>query len=111
MTNNQKVSVTIRFRKWGMFIALFISACSRPAMSECPIAGHWVADGKIPFEISFQPGEAKMMGMVNKVAYQTNGSVITVIYQDGPMKGQSISYTKIDSDTIKNPMIVLRRAR
>lgn len=99
------------FKKFSILILLMISACSQPATSECPIAGHWIAEGKMPFEINFQPGEARMLGMVNKVTYQKKGNVITVIYADGPMKGQSVSYTMVDSNTIKNPMVVLRRAK
>jgi hypothetical protein len=61
--------------------------------------------------IAFRSGETETLGVIEQVAYTTEGNVVKVTYKDGMMKGSSIAFTIVDRNTATNPMYTLRRVR
>lgn len=89
-------------------IGMLLAGCSD---SPGPLAGTWMASGPMPMTITFRVGETEAMGIIEHVDYNAKGNSVEVTYKDGLMKGSSMKYVLVDSNTATNPMFTLHRVR
>lgn len=87
-------------------IGMLLAGCSA---SPGPLEGTWTASGPLPMTIIFRPGETEAMGVIEHVDYKAEGNTVEVTYKDGLMKGASMKFVLLDSNTATNPMYTLRR--
>lgn len=76
-----------------------------------PLEGTWTTSKPLPMTIAFRPGETEAMGVIEHVDYKTAGNTVEITYKDGLMKGSSMKFFLLDSNTATNAMYTLRRVR
>ncbi|MGZ5198267.1 MAG: hypothetical protein ACXWC4_00720 [Telluria sp.] len=89
-------------------IGLLLAGCNG---SPGALEGTWMASGPLPMKITFRTGETETMGVIEHVDYKVAGNTVQVTYKDGLMKGSSMKFVFVDSNTATNPMYTLRRVR
>jgi hypothetical protein len=91
-----------------LLFTLGIAACNN---SPGPLEGVWRSDGALPMKIAFRPGETETLGIIEPVEYKVNGSVVTITYTGGLMKGSSMRFTLVDANRATSPLFNLQRVR
>jgi hypothetical protein len=91
-----------------LLFALGLAACNR---SPGPLEGVWRSDGALPMKIAFRPGETETMGIIEPVEYKVNGSVVTITYTGGLMKGSSMRFAMLDANRATSPLFNLKRVK
>ena len=92
-----------------IFLFLSLTACT--GNDPGALKGTWKLNGFMPMTISFRNGETEALGIIEKVSYKIKNNTILVTYENGLMKGTSMRYTVINSNTVKTQMGLLRKIK
>jgi len=91
------------------FLYLSLTACT--GGDPGTLKGTWKLNGIMPMTITFRNGETEALGIIEKVSYKIKNNTVFVTYENGLMKGTSMRYTIINSNTIKTHLGTLKRIK
>lgn len=95
-----------------VFAVAVFSGCTRN--SPGPIEGTWELTelaGIMRVTMTFRPGEAESLGIIDKVTYRSEGRDVIVTYETGLSKGSAMRVTVVDENTIRTDLGTFRRVR
>jgi len=88
-------------------LGLLVGCSSGPG----DIEGRWQLDGLIPITVVYREGEEEAMGIISKVSYKHEGNDVIVTYLSGMAEGNSVRFTKVDQDTFRSELGLLKRVK